>query len=520
MNLAILLSLLSTFQGDPDARVEEARRLLAEAGFPDGKGFPRLEVLYSTDDLAKAVAAKIQSDWKENLGIQVELRNLEWKTYLETITKTEYDIAARGWIGDYYDPNTFLDLFTSYSGNNNTNWSDPEYDRKIRDAAREADPAKRMKIFEAAERILLEEAPITPLFFYVSQNMYRENVRGVYPNIQDLHPLREVYVEGKDELVINNNAEPRTLDPAIMTGVLEFRVADALFEGLTAYDPKTGEPVPGVADLPEVSADGLTYTYRLRECYWSDGKPVTAHDFVYAWNRVLDPDTANDYAYILYYIKNAEKRKDPSKNGGKVLDPSEVGVRAEGDRTLIVTLEHPTPFFRHLTAFMTYYPVRKDVVEAHGDRWTRPEAIVGNGPYVLKEWKVKEFLLLEKNPRYWRAAAVRQPRIRFLPIEDRMTAFNMYEKGQIDWLTRVPTQIIDELRRRRDYRASTYFGTSYYSFNVKRPPLGDRRVRRALGLAIDREMICEMITKAGQEPAYHFVPPGIPGYTSPRFWSE
>ncbi|MBI4565920.1 MAG: hypothetical protein HY716_14625 [Planctomycetes bacterium] len=489
-----------------------ARQLLAEAGYPKGKDFPKLEILYNTDEGHKKIAAAIQQMWRQNLGIDVELRNSEWKVYLDDMSQLRYQVMRRGWIGDYRDPNTFIEVMTSASGNNNTGWANADYDRLVKEAGAEPDRRKRLELFRQAEEILMRELPVMPIYFYVSSCAWKDSVKGVYPNIQDIHPLNEAYVEGKDTLVINNAAEIQTLDPALARGVPEHRVNLCVFEGLTNYDPKTLDPRPGVAERWEISPDGTKYTFHLRDCAWSDGKKVTANDFVYAWRRVLNPATPTDYAHQLYYIKGAE-----AYNTKKTDDPSTIGVRAKDDRTLEVELENPCAFFLDLCAFYTYYPVRQDVIDKHGTNWTREQNFVCNGPFKLKEWRAAESIMLEKNPAYWNAERVKQKYVKFLPIDNRSTAWNLYLEGACDWVTTLPLDQIEDIIKRPDYRGDTYLGTYYYSFNVTKGPLMDRRIRKALVLAIDREIVVSKITRQGQKPAYHFTPPIFPEYKSPRF---
>jgi oligopeptide transport system substrate-binding protein len=508
---AAILGILGSPQSQND-RIAQAKKLLAEAGYPEGSGFPKAEVLYNTSEAHEKIAAAIQNMWRKNLGIEVELRNTEWKVYLDTLTKLEYQIARRGWIGDYRDPNTFIDLFASWSGNSNTGWKSAEFDRLVKAAAAEPDAAKRMEHLKGAERILMQELPVVPIYFYVTHNMWKPYVKGVFSNIQDTHPLTEVVAEGRERLRINNGAEPQTLDPNLMRGVPEARIAGCLFEGLTSNHPRTLDPVPGVAEKWEISADGKTYTFRLRDCKWSDGRPVTAHDFVFGWRRILNPSTPTDYAGQLYTVKNAE-----AYNQKKIDDPSKVGVRAEGDRTLVVELENPCAYFLELCSFFTYYPIRQDVVEKHGDKWTRPGNIVCNGPFRLKEWRPNESILCERNPEYWNAAKVKQKLVEWQPVDSASTAFNMYEEDQCDWLTTVPLEAIEELMKREDYHSDTYLGVYYYSFNVNKPPFNDARVRRALALAIDREVLCLKILQSGEKPAYSITPPAFSNYTPPRF---
>jgi ABC-type oligopeptide transport system substrate-binding subunit len=492
-------------------RIAQARKLLAEAGFADGKKFPKLEILYNTDEGHKKIAAAIQQMWRKNLGIDVELRNSEWKVYLDDMSKLRYQIMRRGWIGDYRDPMTFIELMTSWSGNNNTGWSNPAYDALVKKAGAEPDPAKRLDLLRQAEAILVDELPILPLYFYVSQNAWKETVKGLHANIQDTHPLNEVYVEGKDELVINNATEVQTLDPGLARGQPEHRVTLAIFEGLTTYDPKTCDARPGVAEKWDVSPDGLSYTFHLRDASWTDGKKVSAQDFVYAWTRVLNPATPTDYSHLLYFIKGAE-----AYHTKKTPDVGSVGIKAKDERTLVVELEHPTPFFPELCAFFVYAPVRKDAVEKHGGAWTKPENFVGNGPFKLKAWVPTDSITVEKSPTYWNAAKVRQPRVKFLPIENRATAWSLYKEGAIDFVTTLPLEQIEEIMKRPDYRGGTYLATYYYSFNTTDPALQDKRVRKALSLAVDRSILTEKITKQGQKPAFHLVPPIFDTYKSPR----
>ncbi len=499
--------------GDPGqpARLAEAKRLLAEAGYPEGRGFPKVELLYNEDEGHKRIAAAVQQMWRQHLGVQIELRNREWKVYLEDMSKLRYQVMRRGWIGDYRDPMTFLELMTSWSGNNNTGWKNPDYDALIKKAAAEPDPAKRLDFLHLAERILMDECPVMPLYFYVSSNAWKDTVKGIYENIQDTHPLHEVSVEGKDELVINNATEVQTLDPGLARGQPEHRVTLALFEGLTTYDPKTCDARPGVAEKWDLSPDGLTYTFHLRDAAWSDGKKVTAHDFVYAWTRVLNPATPTDYSHLLYFIKGAEayhEKKNP--------DASSVGVKAKDDRTLVVELANPVPFFPEICAFFVTAPVRQDVIEKHGVSWTRPENLVGNGPYRLLSWKLGDSIVVGKSGTYWNAAKVRQPRIKFLPIQDRATAWRLYEEGKIDVATTLPLEIIGDVIQRPDYRGGTYLATYYYSFNTTDPALKDKRVRKALALAVDRGILTSKITRQGQTPAFHLVPPIFDAYRSPR----
>jgi ABC-type oligopeptide transport system substrate-binding subunit len=493
-------------------RIAQAKKLLAEAGYPGGKGLPKLEVLYNTNEAHKKIAAAIQQMWSKNLGIQVELRNSEWKVYLDDLSKLRYQVARRGWIGDYRDPYTFIELMKSTSMNNNTGWKNEAFDTLVKDSGSEPDAAKRYEILRKAEEILLHDLPVIPLYYYVSQAAWTDKVKGVYQNIMDYHPLHEAYVEGRDTIVINNGAEIQALDPALARGVPEHRVINSVFEGLTRNDPKTYDPLPGVAERWDISPDGKTYTFHLRDCAWTDGKKVTAHDFAFGWRRILNPAFPSDYAHQLHVVKGAE-----AYNSKKNPDPLSVAVNPKDDRTLVVELEHPVPYFPELITHYAFHPIRKDVLDKHGDQWTRAENIVSNGPFKLKEWVPNDYVLLEKSDSYWGAAKTRTRYVKFLPIDNLQTAWNLYVDGKCDWATTLPVEKMDEILKRPDYRGATYLGIYYYSFNTTHEALKDRRVRKALALAIDRDVIVRHITRQGQAPAYGFVPPMFDAYKSPRF---
>lgn len=304
-------------------------------------------------------------------------------------------------------------------------------------------------------------------------------------------------------LRFNNGAEPETLDPAIMTGNPEHMLAMALFEGLTTFDPKTLEPRPGMAESWEVSEDGTTYTFRLRQgAAWSNGDPVTAEDFLFSWRRALDPKTAAQYAYQFYYIRGAK-----AFNKGDVKEFSRVGVKAPDRRTLVVELVAPTAFFLDLTSFQTYMPVHQNTVQTHQEKWTAPENMVSNGAFLLEEWSPEKRIVLRRNPAYWNAGTVQLREIVAYPYEHMDTAYSLFKQGKIDWMRGIPLQKIDEIKRMPEYQVSPWLATYFYRFNVTKPPFDDARVRKALSMAVNRRSLVRDITRGGQIPALGFVPP-------------
>ncbi|MDD2707609.1 MAG: peptide ABC transporter substrate-binding protein [Verrucomicrobiae bacterium] len=315
------------------------------------------------------------------------------------------------------------------------------------------------------------------------------------------------------DLVVLNGTEPESLDPAIITGQPEMRLVSSLFEGLTALDSEA-RVIPGMAERWEISPDGRRYVFHLRRgARWSNGDAVTAMDFVRSWQRTLAPSTAAPYAYQLYCLENAQ-----AYNEGKLRDFGQVGVGAPDDLTLEVRLRNPTPFFLDLCAFVTLMPVHLASIERCGEDWVKPGRLVCNGPFMLEEWKINHRVRLRANPFYWARDRVRLGTVDMLPTSQAATAFNLYSVGAADVILDkglIPTILLADLRGRPDFHASSFLATYFYRVNVTRRHLANPRVRRALGMAIDKRRLVERITRAGELPAGSFVPPGIPGYEPP-----
>lgn len=305
-----------------------------------------------------------------------------------------------------------------------------------------------------------------------------------------------------------NGAEPDTIDPHKASGNWENNVIGDMFMGLMT-DDIDANPTPGAALSFTKSEDGLTYTFKLREHKWSDGTPVTAHDFVYSLRRILNPKTAAQYASILYPIKNAE-----AVNSGK-LPPDQLGVRAIDDLTLEMNFHFQVPYIAQLLTHYTTFAVPPHVVEKFGDDWTRAENIVTNGPYVLKEWLPNDHIHLTKSPHFYDKDKISIEDVLFYPTQDSSAALKRFRAGEFDVVTdSIPPQQIDWLRANlpKETHLSPYILAQYVQFNFNRKPFDDHRVRRALSMAIDRDIMVEKITRAGEAPAYALVPPGMPDY--------
>jgi oligopeptide transport system substrate-binding protein len=319
--------------------------------------------------------------------------------------------------------------------------------------------------------------------------------------------------DGERKLIYNLGEDPETIDPTLNTSSGAGTIIENAFEGLMRLD-ENEKAIPGVAESYEVSDDSLVYTFHLREdAKWSDGEAVTANDFEYAWVRALTKETAAEYAYQLYYIKNAEK----FYNGEATRE--ELGIEVVDDHTLKVTLEAPTAYFLELTAFTTYFPVREDIVEADPEGWAlEPETYVSNGPFKLVQWDMKDQLIFEKNENYWNASEVKLPGIVYKLVTDQNTAYASLKSGEFDMVDTVPPSEIASGEEEGLVTIYPNLATYMLIFNVgKQSTLSDEvkevlsnaKVRRALAIAIDRKALVENVTKAEQVPAYSFVPQGI-----------
>jgi len=430
-----------------------------------------------------------------------------------------------------------------------------------------------------------------------------------------------------------NGAELKSIDPAKASDTTSGRIINAISEGLYRQMPKKDkpsemEPQPALAEGHTLSPDQKTYTFTIRKnAKWTDGSPVTAYDFVWSWKRLLNPETACEYAYQLHYVKNAKQyntgrvevgdrvevehcnRKRPSQvfprgtissgilkkiekpskptlakdvskkvrekklgdwkqrwiylveikdeKEGKILwdqpgklhrfikasdvslaeiaaskkenhtaqSPaleqcqqlllhfSQVAIHATDARTLVVTLDHQTPYFLDLMAFYPLYPVHRKCVEKYGyPQWTKPNHIVTCGPFRLKFRRIRDRIRLVKNETYWNADQVQLNIIDALAVSSATTSLNMYENGQVDWISSVPNAVIPKLSKRKDFYSAPMLSVYYYRLNVEKEELKNPLVRRALNMAIDKEAICKYVARAGQIPARNFVPPGLPGY--------
>lgn len=333
---------------------------------------------------------------------------------------------------------------------------------------------------------------------------------------------RETQVEKANRdgiLIVGNSNEPKGLDSQVVTGVLESNIMRALFEGLVSDHPSDDAAnLPAGAETLEPDATATVWTAKLRpNAKWSDGAPVTARDYAFAYERILTPEFAAKYAEMLYFLKGADRF-----NKGETKDFSTVGVEVVDDLTLRLTLRGPTPYFPQILKHYTWNPVPRHVVLKHGtmtqkgNPWSKLGNIVSNGPYQLKSWRRTDHLEVERNPHYWGAADVTLNGVRFLPINNSYTEARMFRDGQMHITYTAPPEIVDLMLKENPkvLRQEPYVGTLFFRCNTKRKPLEDVRVRRALSLSFNQQEICDKILR-GYKPAFGMTPP-MAGYDTPH----
>lgn len=318
-----------------------------------------------------------------------------------------------------------------------------------------------------------------------------------------------VQLADKQTLVRNNGAEVQSLDPHKIEGVPESNVNRDLFEGLVIGD-LNGHPVRGVAESWD-NKDFKVWTFHIRkDAKWSDGSPVTAQDFVYSWQRLADPKTASPYASYLQYghVANVDEIIAGKKPA------TDLGVKAIDDKTFEVTLSEPVPYFYKLLVHPSVSPVPKAAIEKYGEKWTQPANIVTNGAYKLKDWVVNERIVLERNTNYWDNAKTVINQVTYLPISSEVTDVNRYRSGEIDMTyNNMPIELFQKLKKEipKEVHVDPYLCTYYYEINNQKAPFTDVRVRTALKLALDRDIIVNKVKNQGDLPAYSYTPPYTDG---------
>jgi len=332
---------------------------------------------------------------------------------------------------------------------------------------------------------------------------------GCTPKTTTPDPAAPVAAEPKVLRMIQTS-EPPNLDPQKGTDTISIEIDNAILEGLVRVH--NSEILPGMAEKWEISPDGLEYTFHLRDAKWSDGKPVTAKDFEYAWIRLLEPATASEYAFQAYYLENGE-----AYNTGKITDRTQVGVKAVDDKTLKVKLAAPTKYFLALTGFLSLMPTREDIVAQHQVAYAADaDKLVTNGPFLLKEWKHEELVVIEKNPNYWNKDAIKLDRVEMPIVLDNKTGVNMYEAGEVDTVN-LSKDFVDQYKAKGQDKYFISGSEFYFQFNVTggtgvtQKLLGNANFRKAFAYAVDRQAYCDAVLKNGSTAATRYVLPQLAG---------
>ena len=384
------------------------------------------------------------------------------------------------------------------------------YNEKIAKIYTETDPAKREALMHEAEDQLMDTWAVVPIYYYNDIYMQTADIENIYSNVFGFKYF--AYATAPDnEMNVNLASEPDHLDPALNSSVDGACLAILGFSGLYAYDAE-GQLVPELAEKePEVSEDGLTYVFTLRDgLKWSDGEDLDANDIVYSWNRFYDPNTAADYSYLI----------DSSNIGVKEDGTLDIEASEDG-KTFTVHLTNPCAYFLDLCAFPAFYPVPEQAVtEADPDgsnpgAWSLEAGFVTSGPFTCTEWKHNESMVYEKNPNYWNADAVSLEKINFMLSADDTAIFNAYKDGSLQFIDTVPTDEIANVKDQDDFYIVPNLGTYYVGFNVNSElfdgmtPQQAADMRHALCLLIDRQYIVDTVGQTGQELASTFIPTGM-----------
>jgi len=424
-----------------------------------------------------------------------------------------FNAYRMGWVMDYADANNIInEVFHPDSPFQYTYWDDEDFRAAVSAALLETDVDARVALWQQADDILSTGyAAVFPLFNYDRVSLVNPNTItfSEFPPFGAPHYMMWELAEGLDLLRVQLATEPPTLDINAATDTTSHAVLNQIMEGLYRYDGE-GNIQPAGATSYEVSEDGLIYTVYLREdAVWSDGEPVVAQHYVDGILRLLDPETAAEYAYVMWYLSGAE-----AYNTGETDDPSTVGVRAVDDYTLEMSLDSPQAFFDSILAFFTTWPVRLDIIEEYGDLWTEAGNFVGNGPYVLAEWVHDDHVTVEANPLYHDADMVNIPRVNFPIITEAATALAAYERGELD-TSGYPSEEQDRILAEMpdDFLRLPRPGTYYLGLNTALEPTNNLNFRIALVSSVDRRSLIDaVLNMPWRTAACGTIPPEILGY--------
>ncbi len=476
-----------------EANFNEAVEVLKKYyAYDEGTGmftnFPSMTYLYNTDEGHKAIGEYLQSALA-GVGIEMSMENQEWATFLNTRKAGDFSIARNGWIMDYTDPICMLDMWTSGSGNNDAQFgkgahadvaaydidiTDLGYDLKVEGGTwadtydvlidtinKESDQPKRFQLMHRAEDFIMDTGALTPLYYYTNPYLLNKDVEGFYVTPLGFSHFDKTTVAGKgDTISVCYGSEPDTLDPALNSAVDGATTLVHTFEGLARWKHVEGDTYEIEPACAEEMVEGVTnddgtvtYTYTLRDgLTWSDGQPLTAKDFEFAWKRAASEDLGADYGEMYSVV---------------VGYPNDLAVTAKDDKTLEVTTTNFIAYWDELMAFPVFYPVREDVVSS--ESWaTDPSTYICNGPYSISDWKHNSVITLTKRDDYWDADSMTMKEIKWFLSDDQNTNLANWEKGDWHFIDGIPTN--EMARVKKDYAdqyvVAPYAGTYYVCWNV------------------------------------------------------
>jgi len=506
------------------------------------KPLPPIKFLSGDSEIAKKYSMGLQEIFRNNLGIELVLENVDFATRLDKMRNGDFSMVLAGWAADYDDPMSFLEMWITGGPYNDVGWSNAEYDSLIAQARAEEDPVRRMELMGQAEKILLDESPIIPVYW--PQRNYAEHtwVKGIVRSaIGAQNDWKYAWTEGRpggdNKLSLNLGEEPPDLQSITSTDQVSFDILNAVLEGMARLGPdgdfKMGS---GLAESWTISEDGKTYTFKLKDgLKWSDGTPLTAHDFEYAWKKAVDPRTASQYNYMLFGIVGAEdvanivipdKDSDPAGYDKAISDLNAamdaMGVKALDDKTLEVNLIAPNNVFINLTSFATFMPLNKAAHEKWGEEYaTEANKMLYCGPFIIKEWQHDSKMVLVKNPNYWDADNVKITEIKFDMIKDINTPISMYEANELDAIG-VPGDFIPKFQAERpdEFHQMADAVAWYLECNLEDPVMQNAKFRLALSEALDRKAYCDNVLRNFSAPATSLTPPSIHGATPDEVFAE
>jgi oligopeptide transport system substrate-binding protein len=447
------------FEFDKDKAAEHWKKAKEELGFENAT----LEFLTTDSDTSKKIGEYIQNQLEVNLeGLSIEIKQVPFKQKQQLESQGDFELLYSSWIADYPDPLTFLETFTTTGKfGSNSGYANTEYNKLVNEAKNSLTLEESWNKYGEAEKILLNDAYISPVYQSSSAYLEKTNVKDIVKSAYGArNTYKWAYVEGKDSFNITSSADLPSLDASKTTDFYSFDVLNNIMEGLTRVD-KDGKIVEAMATSWETSEDKKTWTFTINDkAYWANGDKVTAHDFEYAWKRTLNPDTASQYGFIFYDIVGAE-----DYSLGKA-SSDDVGVKALDDNTLQVTLVRPVNYFDRLVGFPVFFPQNQKFVESKGDKYgTTKDDILANGPFELTRWKLEDQYTLTKNEKYWDKDVVKLQTVNTKIVKDSSTGINLYEAGEVDSIDLAAEQI-DKFKDSPEFKSSKNATTFFIMMNA------------------------------------------------------